>query len=47
MDDLPILPIYFYTRPLMIKPWLKNYISSPLGYTDFKWAYVEESLKTK
>jgi oligopeptide transport system substrate-binding protein len=47
MDELPILPIYFYTRPLMIKPWLKDYISSLLGYTDFKWAYVEESLKTK
>lgn len=47
MDELPILPVYFYTRPLMIKPWLKDYISSLLGYTDFKWAYVEESLKTK
>ena len=47
MDELPILPIYFYTRPLMIKPWLKDYISSLLGYTDFKWAYVEGNKQTK
>ncbi len=35
------------TRPLMIKPWLKDYISSLLGYTDFKWAYVEGNKQTK
>lgn len=45
MEEMPIAPIYFYTRPLMVKPWLKDYVSSPLGYTDFKWAYVEESSK--
>jgi oligopeptide transport system substrate-binding protein len=47
MDEMPIMPIYFYTRPTMVKPWLKNYISSPLGYTDFKWAYIDEKLKSK
>lgn len=47
MEDMPISPIYFYTRPIMVKPWLKNYISSALGYTDFKWTYIDESLKPK
>ena len=45
MDELIFMPIYFYTRPLLVKPWLKDYISSPLGYTDFKWAYIDNTLK--
>jgi oligopeptide transport system substrate-binding protein len=45
MDNLPIMPIYFYTRPVLVKPWLKGYIASSLGYTDFKWAYIENTVK--
>ena len=45
MNDLPIMPIYFYTRPMLVKPWLVDYIASSLGYTDFKWAYVDNTKK--
>lgn len=38
MEDMPIAPIYFYTRPMLVTKKLQHYISSSLGYTDFKWA---------
>lgn len=42
MDELPIMPIYFYTNPALVKTNLKNYIIPPFAsYADFKWAYVE------
>ncbi len=42
MDEMPICPIYFYTRPEMIKPYVKNAYTSAIGYTDFKEAYIEK-----
>ncbi len=42
MDEMPIAPIYFYTRPELIKPYIKGAYTSALGYTDFKTAYIEE-----
>lgn len=42
MDEIPIAPIYFYTRPELIKPYIKGAYTSALGYTDFKTAYIEE-----
>jgi oligopeptide transport system substrate-binding protein len=43
MDEMPIIPIYFFTGPQLIKPYIKDYYVSPLGYlqVDFKWAYIE------
>ena len=41
MDEMPIAPIYFYTRPVLVNPKLLNYIASALGYTDFKWAEMD------
>ncbi len=41
MDEMPIAPIYFYTRPELIKPYIKDFYTSALGYTDFKQAYIE------
>jgi oligopeptide transport system substrate-binding protein len=38
MEDMPVAPIYFYTRPMLVSKNLQHYISSSLGYTDFKWA---------
>lgn len=38
MEDMPVAPIYFYTRPILVSKQLQHYISSSLGYTDFKWA---------
>ena len=42
MAEMPIGPIYFYTRPELIKPYIKGYYASALGYTDFKTAYIEK-----
>lgn len=42
MDEMPIIPIYYYTNLNLIKPYLKDYYISALGYTDFKLAYIEE-----
>lgn len=42
MDEMPIMPIYFYTNPNLIKENVKGVIVPPFGtYADFKWAYVE------
>lgn len=40
MDDMPIIPIYFYGDDMMIKPSVKGIVRSPLGYTYFDRAYV-------
>jgi len=45
MDEMPIAPIYFYTRPILVNPKLTHYLSSTLGYTDFKWAEMVEPVK--
>ncbi|WP_018085953.1 peptide ABC transporter substrate-binding protein [Desulfurispora thermophila] len=42
MDEMPVMPIYFYTNPNLIKENIKGVIIPPFGtYADFKWAYVE------
>jgi len=41
MEEMPITPIYFYTRPELIKPYVKDAYTSAIGYTDFKYAYIE------
>lgn len=43
MDNMPIIPFYFYTNPIMIKPKVKDLAVYTFGPTlDFKWAYVTE-----
>lgn len=42
MDEMPIMPIYYYTKPCLIKDNVKDVIIPPFGlYAEFKWAYVE------
>lgn len=42
MDEMPVMPIYFYTHPILIKENIKGTIVPPFGtYADFKYAYVE------
>ena len=36
-DELPVLPIYFYTRIYAISPKVKNWISTPLDNRAWKW----------
>lgn len=41
MEDLPILPIYYYTNVLCIDQNVKGTYKSPLGQMEFRDAYVE------
>lgn len=42
MDEMPVMPIFFYTNPGLIKENVKNVIIPPFGtYADFKNAYVQ------
>lgn len=42
MDEMPVMPVYFYTNASLIKESVKNVIIPPFGfYADFKYAYVE------
>lgn len=36
-DEVPVIPIYFYTRIYAISPRVKNWISTPLDNRAWKW----------
>ena len=40
MTDMPIVPIYFYTNPVLITKHVKNFYQSTLGFVDWKNAYM-------
>jgi len=40
MADLPILPIYYYTNPVLLSKSIKNFYQSTLGFVDWKNAYM-------
>lgn len=42
MNEMPILPIYFYTRPYIIKPWVKGVRYSAVGLVDFSGVYIDK-----
>nr|WP_285846656.1 peptide ABC transporter substrate-binding protein [Priestia koreensis] len=39
IDEMPVMPIYFYTNVWVQKPNLKGVVVSGLGDAQFKWAY--------
>lgn len=41
MDEMPIMPIYFYTNSWVQKENVKGVVIGGLGDVDWKWAYVE------
>jgi oligopeptide transport system substrate-binding protein len=41
MADFPIIPIYYYTNPVLITQHVKNFYQSTLGFVDWKNAYME------
>jgi oligopeptide transport system substrate-binding protein len=42
MDEMPVMPVYFYTNASLVKENIKKVIIPPFGvYADFKYAYVE------
>lgn len=43
LNDMPIMPIFFYTNQNLYKPWVKGVVVPTLGsYQEFRWAYVEK-----
>ncbi|GAA0075786.1 peptide ABC transporter substrate-binding protein [Clostridium sp. CTA-5] len=41
MEDMPIIPVYYYTNPKGIKDYVKDVRVSPLGFIYFDKAYIE------
>lgn len=41
MDDAVIIPIYFYTNSILVKPSVKNYSRTVMGVFYFKEAFIE------
>jgi oligopeptide transport system substrate-binding protein len=42
LEDLPIVPIYFYTRKYLQAPEVKGYVPNVLGYHRFQDFYIEK-----
>jgi len=43
LDEMPIMPIFFYTNQNLYKPWVKGVLVPTLGsFQEFRWAYVEK-----
>jgi len=42
MRDMPIMPIYYYTSPMMVNSKLKGYLYLTTGGLDFKTAHLEK-----
>jgi len=40
MEEMPIIPIYYYTKPYVMKNTVKGIKLSTLGYVDFSEAYI-------
>jgi len=45
LKDAPIIPVYFYTRPYLKSPDLKNWQPNHLGYISWKSLFLETSEK--
>ena len=41
MDEMPIIPIYYYTQIKAVSPRVKDVVVSPLGQVYFDKAYIE------
>ncbi|PHJ39096.1 hypothetical protein P378_05400 [Desulforamulus profundi] len=42
MNDMPVMPIFFYAHPILVKENIKGVITPAFAtYADFKYAYVE------
>ena len=42
MEEMPIIPIYYYTLPALVSQKLKGYSSIIIGGVDFKTAYITD-----
>ncbi len=41
MDEMPVMPIYFYSDAFVKKEYVKDYVIDGLNYIDWKWTSVE------
>jgi len=41
MEDMPVIPIYYYTQAYGIKDYVKDVRVSPLGFVFFDKAHIE------
>jgi oligopeptide transport system substrate-binding protein len=46
MEEMPVIPIFYYTMLYVNQPQLKDVVLSSLGQIDFKWASLEDGNKT-
>lgn len=42
MDQMPGIPLYFYTDNYLLKDYVKGYYESPLGYKYFMYTTIEK-----
>ena len=42
IDEMPILPVFYYTMVYMNNEKIKDVVLTTTGHLDFKWAHVEE-----
>lgn len=42
MEEMPIMPIYYYTEPKMVKEFVRGYNKSAINGPDFKEAYIQK-----
>ncbi len=45
IDEMPIIPIFYYTMLYVNQPYLKDVVLTPMGQIDFKWAYIDKESK--
>jgi oligopeptide transport system substrate-binding protein len=45
IDEMPMIPIFYYTMLYVNQPNLKGVVLSSMGQIDFKWAYFEKTEK--
>lgn len=45
MDELPIIPVYFYTQPRLEKPYVSGVFKNPLNYPNMIFADIDLSQK--
>lgn len=45
MNDMPVIPLYFYTNVVCVKSYVKDVHKSPLGFVFFDKAYIDKTSK--
>jgi oligopeptide transport system substrate-binding protein len=47
VDQMPKLPLYFYTRSVLVKPWLKGFYPNPRNAHAAQWLWIDETGKAE